>query len=164
MKKKIEKWLIESVDNINNGSYSESVDIDEFIAFDIQDAKKILEITIETANIIKEFSFNNNLDNISITLFLELTESLVLNGVIKNEDIILKDIDLLCVPEIVIYKINDNNSIPLVEFYRSPLPFKINGLNDSISIFYKEYRRLEEMLNNEPYTRHLSFVFNNTQF
>lgn len=161
MKKKIENWLIINVEKIQRGSYSESIHIDEFVNFDSQETKIILDKTIEIANVIKGFCDKNHYENVVVMLNIDLIETQTLNGVLRNEESLLDEIDIYGMPEIILYPKNNETSIPLVEFYRSPLPFKITNLDDSITVFYREYRTFEEIINNEDFTRNLDFSFQN---
>ena len=76
-----------------------------------------------------------------------------------NKEELLKCIDTFEMPEIILYKPYNTLDIPNNEFYRSPLPFKVEGLSKELNAFYKEYRNYDEMINNEPFTREINVVY-----
>jgi len=161
MESKIYQWIINSIENINKGDFTQSIHIDEFITKnELSSPNDILTHSIEIWNLFCENMNKIDLKEIQLFLQIGLEENEgQIQGVPMNEGGLVKSIDDLEMPEIFLYKPYDPFYIPMAEFYRSPLPFDVTRLNDKTKVFYKEYRSLDDLKVDEAFTRELNFVF-----
>lgn len=159
MKDEILSWINNAIEKLDNNSLIESIHIDKFVNFSEQSPQEILSQAIEVFNKFCEFIRDKDLKDIQLFLQISLVESDEIQGVFKSRKELLENIDLFEMPEIFLYKPCDTHTIPDIEFYRSPIPFKIDELNAKSSVFYKEYRDNNEIINNEPFTREINVVY-----
>jgi hypothetical protein len=118
----------------------------------------IIKYSIKIAN---EFWFRNQFkQEIEIIIHVELiNEFSHLKGLPKSRDELYGEIFMLSVPDISVLSISKNaRSNPKFEQYISPLPFKLEGLNENIHCFYREYRVHDEQFDwEDTYTREVFF-------
>lgn len=100
-------------------------------------------------------------EEIKIELQFELINSVNnISCVPKKISFLKSDIDINTPPELVISlrKKGYLDFISKIEYYMSPLPFAIEGLNDFYECHYSEYRTMSDVLDNSPYVRWFTIV------
>lgn len=162
MKKKIFNWLDKSLNEIKKNGDVRDIHIDEFSETELRDAEDFL---IASCSILKELSLiakKINLSGFRLDLNIELKESKEWMGRPINLKNIIESIDTYSMPEILVYKPipNDNLSTNTMEFYRTPILFKICENVEDFNLFYEEYRNYVDIDEKECFTRWISFVYN----
>jgi len=116
----------------------------------------IINYSIQIAN---EFWLRNQFkQDFEIGIYIELiNEFTYLKGLPKGRQELDKDIFMLSIPDIGISEITKSARLnPHFEQYLSPLPFKLEGLNENINCFYREYRLHDEQFDwEDTYTREI---------
>lgn len=157
------EWLCNAYDAIGLGaSKIESIHVDEFLHIDIVNISpdEKLKCIIRTFNVLSEILETKNSDDYLLYIDVGLKEiSNKVQGVVKDEEELIHNIDRYDVPEIFLTKYQVTKEIPLLEFYRCPLPFILNGLNKHGVVVYKEYRGLADMHDKNSFSRELNIVF-----
>lgn len=95
-------------------------------------------------------------EELEIGIYIELVNDFTyLKGLPKNQQELYENIFMLSVPDIGISEIKKTVRLnPHFEQYLSPLPFKLEGLNENINCFYREYRLHDEQFDwEDTYTR-----------
>jgi len=164
MKKNIANWLSESLKEINNFGDVKDIHIDELSDIEPQKPQDYLTVS---CTILKELSLiakDLDLSGYRLDLNIELKESSESKGRPKDITTNLKNIDILSMPEVLIYKpLPDTNlTVSTIEFYRTPVLFKICEGIEKFKVFYEEYRNYNDINKKENFSRWLSFVFENT--
>jgi len=161
--KGIVEWYKESLLEINSNSSVDVADIhiDEILKVD---SKSKIDLYEKSIMIWNELCSNVDAkDLLGKRLFMNLDiedNDGMIKGVFRSLDKLISNVDLYGMPEILLCELNDNdNDQILCEYYKSPLPFVIEGLNINTKVTYHEYRRFEEMKDNEEYTRYISFNY-----
>ncbi len=152
----ISKWISNNIDRINQDKYI-SIHLDQLNINDDYFQKgievfKIAKENIETSNI--------NLSGIKIELLYELSiKNTTLEGVPQSLGELKRKIDKHNPPELIISKREKGyvDYTPKIEYYMSPIPFAIEGVNSNkFDCYYTEYRTIENLLEKEPYTSWLN--------
>jgi hypothetical protein len=101
-----------------------------------------------------------NTFEISIFLSIDLTsESNLFIGKPTSLAEVERLMDPYSIPEIIFYRDSNPSNVPLTEFYRVPILIDYFSNSTPISIFYKEYRTFEDILNNGEFTRTLDVYY-----
>ena len=161
--RKIEIWLEEAFSSLNkSGNTFESIHIDEFLESNFTDftQEQQLVSTIDFFNkltlLLREKKCESLLCYIDISL---KSEGLKLDGVMSSYQELIESIDKEDVPELFFVKRTNPSDKPELEFYKSPLPFKLNYLNEYCFPIYKEYRTLSDFIDKEPFNRELTIIY-----
>lgn len=160
---KIIDWIKDNISKLNTENYI-SIHLDE-----LNINKDYLSNGI---NILKQV--NNELekyDSINSSLKLDLqfeliSENNVISTVPRSYNDLINSIDEQNSPELIIsYRQSGYlDYIPEMEYYMSPIPFDIQENNDKLfKLHYSEYRTVDELLENEIFSRwlNLSLIFLN---
>ena len=78
----------------------------------------------------------------------------------KIKSKLIESIDIKSVPEISIYCPEKKFFEPKLEFYVSPIPFNLD-LDKNTFAYYEEYRTIDDMLDNHPFSRWFTVRFAN---
>lgn len=156
------KWIREAVKKIEQGEKLLDIHLDEVTTLpEANDLKTLFDISIENFNQIY-FEYNKrSLKNTRIQLDIELEWSKTIKGVPLNLETLIDSIDLFQMPEYKIYQKEgvSFSDIPTLEYYHSPLPFKITGLDENIKTIYTTYRSIEELKLEEEFMRWFTLIF-----
>ncbi|RVT98130.1 hypothetical protein EOD41_17315 [Mucilaginibacter limnophilus] len=164
-KRKLNKWLGKAIDEVKLNGLTQDIHLDEIFKNDFQLFSKaeVLLNSYLTFDYVVNYITKENIDMSDINIFLSIDlecESHIFNGPPKSLTEIESLIDLHSIPEIIVYHDPNPNKISLNEFYRIPLVFEPFIGDDSITMFYKEYRSLEEHFNNSVFTKDINIVYN----
>lgn len=160
---KLRAWMVDAINRLTESGVAQDMHIDELFEVDFKtlSQKQSFENCCSIFKIVTKYAREMQLDLFEVGIFISIdliSESNIFMGLPASENEIIKSIDMDSIPEIIIYKETRSNQIPLVEFYRTPV---LNGkFEDShrIKMFYKEYRLLEDILNNNEYTREINIT------
>ena len=160
---KFKSWMLNAVKTVKETGVAQDLHIDEL--FDT-DFKKFTQEEIFTSccSILKlavDYSSAMEIDFTGINMYLSIdlvSENNSFIGRPVSEDDIVKAIDTYFIPEIIIYKEQKSPDVPLIELYRCPIFYGDFKPDSEIILFYKEYRELGDLLNNDEYKRELNIV------
>jgi|GEM_PF-3768819 len=154
-----ETWIKKSLLVISQDGALCKLHIDEILPnIDFQNKKEIFSVCIEyfnkAVNLASEIS-----KGIKIELHIELkSTSNYIQYTPKELSELLEHIDEYSMPELLLFEPTRNIILPKLERYMSPLPFSLN-LSENCYTNYTEYRTLDEMRDNEKFTRWFNLIY-----
>ncbi|MDN3580766.1 hypothetical protein [Mucilaginibacter flavus] len=161
--KKIKSWVLKSIIELNKTGITQDIHVDELLKeFDIYRRKDVFMQSCLLFKYIVNYLKVSETNTLDISIFLSVdlsSESNLFVG--KPESLVEVEglIDTYSIPEIIFFKDSSPNDISLAEFYRVPILIDYFSESTPISIFYKEYRSFEDILNDGNYTRTLDVYY-----
>jgi hypothetical protein len=160
----IESWIEGALKSVRENDLTEDLHIDELINVDYNnlDKREILNHCFIVFNKLVNHIINHKiqLDSLGIFLSIDLiSESNVFLGKPSSLKELTEIIDTYSIPEIIVYKDINSDSIPLNEFYRVPLSYETLNANKNIKVFYKEHRVIEGIGIDDVFTRELNLSY-----
>jgi hypothetical protein len=156
----IAQWLLSVIPQVKISGESHDIHLDELVVnYPSGDKEQIFNICCQVINSAARILPNIEHNGIGVFLVVSFVDSDTFTGTPKNVVELVELIDTFSVPEIVVYLPDASTKIPLSEFYRSPLPFELTGLNDNLVALYKEYKLIEGYHPDCEFTRDLNIVY-----
>jgi len=161
---KLRDWFQKAIAQIKFDGLSQDIHLDELIVGDYKALSRteIFNWSYRVFENLIQYITVAKIDIFEFNLFLSFeleSESNVFQGKPFSVSEIETSLDMFSVPEIILYHDVNPNIIPMVELYRTPLILDSFAENKNISVFYKEYRTLEEQISNSNYTRDINIVY-----
>jgi hypothetical protein len=157
--KEINNWLLETSDVPKSSIHvNELIQVDSKFGF--SDLQKSISLFGSGCRWLRDNNKKDRLFELHIELISEFEK---IKLVPKNMRALVKSIDPFCVPEFYILDVESKPFLPnkaVLEYYQSPLPFEIDlGDQKNTAVCYNEYRSIEELMDNSPFSRWLIFSF-----
>lgn len=161
--KKLTSWMLKSIEALNVTDITQDIHVDEFLEeFDLLRKEDVfMRSCLLFKDLVAYLEISKiRMDGINIFLSVDLiSESNVFSGKPTSLTQVENLIDDYSIPEIILYKESNPNEIPLTELYRVPILIDYFSKSTPISIFYKEYRTFEDILNNGEFTRTIDVYY-----
>lgn len=155
---KVKGWLLEAIAKTDLEGIALDRHIDQFGTYQHTSKTELFKRACFVINLVASILTQEDTRNLGIYLHIDLiSDSTTLSGAPRNMDELLELIEKHSVPEVVIYKPVESADVPLNEFYRTPLPFKLLDLHSHLIPIYKEYRSGDSI--SEEYQRELNIIF-----
>lgn len=155
---KVKEWLLDAIVKTDLEGIALDRHIDQFETYQSTNKTELFEKACSVINLIAFILTEEDTRNLGIYLHIDLiSNSSTLSGAPRDIDELLELIDEHSIPEIVVYKPVESTDVPLNEFYRAPLPFKLLNLHPQLITLYKEYRSGFSTV--EEYQRELNIIF-----
>ena len=160
---RLRAWMVDAINRVTESGVAQDMHIDELFEMDFKtlSQQQLFENCCSIGNMVDKYAREMQLDLPEVSIYISIdliSESNVFIGLPASENEIIKAIDVDSIPEIIIYKETRSNQIPLVEFYRTPVLYEKFEDSPQRTMFYKEYRSLEDILNNNEYTREINII------
>lgn len=165
LNRKLSKWLMNAIKEVNSNGLTQEIHLDEIFGNSYKDFSKadILQNSYQVFIYLVRYIIKKKVNLFNANLFLSIdleSENNVLQGLPKSLVDLTLLVDTHSIPEIIIYIDLNPNEIPLTELYRVPVLLEPFVGNNSVTMFYKESRLIEECLSNSDYTREIDIVYN----
>lgn len=155
---KVKRWLLEAMAKTDLDGIALDRHIDQFGTCQHTSSTELFNKACLIVNLVASILIQEDTRNLGVYLHIDLiSDKTTLSGAPRNIDELLESIEEHSVPEVVIYKPVDSADVPLNEFYRTPLPFKLPDLHSQLIPIYKEYRSGYSI--SEEYQRELNIIF-----
>ncbi|GAB3806563.1 hypothetical protein GCM10028819_42170 [Spirosoma humi] len=155
---KIEEWLLDAIVKTDLEGIALDRHIDQFGIYQPTNKTELFEKACSVINLVASILTQEDTRNLGIYLHIDLiSDSTMLSGAPRSIDELLDLVEEHSIPEIVIYKPVESADVPLNEFYRTTLPFKLLNLHSQLIAIYKEYRSGFSI--SEEYQRELNIIF-----
>lgn len=154
----IKDWLQLSVEKLSKGEKLCDIHIDSiqgYNDFDNSSAVDVGQFCISLFEQCLNSTSEQQIDNFQLELKIELeSSSNILQGVPNSLSELLNSIEVMCIPEFLVYIPERRIWLPKIEYYACPIPFNIlEGNFENVYSYYSEYRELEEKKENYEFAR-----------
>jgi hypothetical protein len=161
--KKLKSWMLKGIAALNDTGITQDIHVDELLEkFDQLKKGDVFMRSCLLFNYLVDYLEVSKINTDGINVFLSIdliSESNVFTGKPTSLAEVESLIDDYSIPEIVLHRDLNPNEIPLTEIYRVPILVDYFSMSTPISIFYKEYRAFEDVLNNGDFTRTIDVYY-----
>jgi protein-tyrosine phosphatase len=155
----LEKWLVNALAEAKKSGITQDIHISELDVVDKNTPIENIDFSISIFRKVTKILQDVDSEGIGVFLSIELQPSLLLGNIPNSIEEVAEQYNKSTVPEIIIYKPYNSELPNKLQFYRCPiLLFNLNK-EDKFMIFYKEYRTIDEMIDNEDFHRELNIVY-----
>jgi hypothetical protein len=153
----LENWLKTSIDSVKKNGITCDIHLDEFDFFQNENGHRNVDFSINMFKNAIQLIDYECANGIGIYLSIDLCSHPKLGNSPKNLNNIYEQYDTNKIPEIIIYKPYKPEIPPQLQFYRVPLSFI--ELECDLVAFYKEFRTLDEMNEDDDFSREINIVY-----
>ena len=157
---RIKVWLKEAAEQVNLHGNAYDVHIDElFTDYEKRDGEAVFDCCCELVSHAARIWETLDFHHLNLSIEVTLEESAVFGIAPQSLSELIRSIDLHYPPEIVVSRPVASPAIPLTEFYRSVLPFKLEKLKPHLVPLYKTYKVTPGYQPDEEYVRSLAIYY-----
>lgn len=155
----LSNWLVAAVSESKKSGATSDIHIDEITAVEKNNSSQNIEVSMFIFKYVVELLSNIDVEGVGVFLSIELKPDSVFGNAPKNIEEVVLQYDASTMPEIIVYKPFRPELPNKLQFYRCPLLFFDVKQEDKFSVFYKEYRTLDEVAEGEDFHRELNIEY-----
>ena len=164
LQSKLESWVVAASAKLIDDGITQDIHIDDLYEGDFEKLtnREVFEcaysIFISLIKFIEEYETGTS--GFKFFLMINLIgESIHFAGKPISIENLVELIDRFSVPEIILYRELNSDETYYTEFYRVPIFVDFFKEPKKVGLIYKEFRSLEDMNDNNEYTREINFVY-----